>query len=222
MALETDAEIDGMYLSADEPTRSVRPAILESGRRGLLIGGDGHRTGTGPPEASHYDALQAWAAERWPGAPVIARWSSQDHSTFDGVPFVGRQPRHERLYVATGFSKWGMTNGSAAALMLADAIDGRGNPWAFAFDAGRIGNAHTLAVTARENVKTIGGYWMGGQARRIVSSDRSPTCTHMGCKMRRNEAERSWDCPCHGSRFAPDGTRIEGVATRDLPSSPGA
>jgi len=214
----TASPMQHMHLSIDDPTRSVRPYRAAGGRPGLIVGGDGHRTGTGPPEQQHYDALLEWTRSRWPEAREVTRWSAQDYEAIDGLPFVGRQPRHDHLWVAGAFAKWGMTNGTAAALMLDEALAGDANPWAFAFDAQRLGNVRSVGRTMVENVGTIGGRWLGGHLRRVFRGDTSPTCTHMGCKLRRNEAEDSWDCACHGSRFATDGIRLEGVATRDLPS----
>jgi Rieske Fe-S protein len=175
------------------------------------------------------------------------RWSAQDYQTVDGLPYVGRLTRRdERVLVATGFRKWGMTNGTAAAEILANGILGRDNPWATAFDATRIAPQASVAAIFSENLgvawhfvtdriealraPTVGSLRAGEGA--VVKHDGapaacyrdhdgalhavSPTCTHLGCQVKFNAAERSWDCPCHGSRFDVDGRVLEGPAVKDL------
>src|SRR5829696_5155469 len=131
----------GMYLSADAATRSVRPLV--SGSRQAVLAGEEHKTGHGPDTRSHYQALEAWARERFPVRSVDYRWSAQDYLPADNVPYIGRLiPGYGRLHVATGFKKWGMTHGAVAAMLLRDHIIGRPNPWAGLFKATRL---HPLA-----------------------------------------------------------------------------
>ena len=120
----------GMYISGDSPTRSIR-AVPVGGEEKLLVGGEGHHVGEGGDTEERYAALEAFAREHWAVRSVDYRWSSQDNTTVDTVPYVGRlSPFGDRLLMATGFAKWGMTGGTAAALILADALLGRENPWA--------------------------------------------------------------------------------------------
>jgi Rieske Fe-S protein len=233
----------GMYLSADSPTRSLRTA---EGDRFLIVGGEGHKVGQDDDTREHYTALESWAAEHFPGAPVRHRWSAQDHVPVDGTPFVGPQSSGSNVLVATGFKKWGMSNGAAAALMLTDHILGRDNPWVEAFDSTRTGSAITSSELFKENAN-VAKRFVGDRlaAIRAESVDTlapgqgdiceldgervaafrdddgtlhavSPVCRHLGCIVAFNTAERTWDCPCHGSRYKVDGTLIEGPATADL------
>jgi Rieske Fe-S protein len=167
----------------------------------------------------------------------------------DGVPYVGRyHPRAERLWVATGFKKWGLTNGTAAAVILTDAVLGRKNPWAAFFDPWRLNPRAAGPTLVRENVN-VGVHFAGDRAAHALSRRRandlepgegaivraglgqaaayrdrggrlhavSPTCTHLGCHVTFNDAEKSWDCPCHGSRFDVDGKVLQGPAVDPLP-----
>ncbi|MFP5376817.1 MAG: FAD-dependent oxidoreductase, partial [Acidimicrobiia bacterium] len=236
----------GMYLSADAPTRSVRPH--HHGEETLLVvSGEGHKTGQDPDTTRRYAALEAWARDRYPVTAVEHRWSAQDYVPVDSVPYVGRLARGaEHLSVATGFKKWGMTNGTAAAMMISDAIVGRDNPWASFFDANRL----EVTASAREFVKEnldVARRFVGDRVSslgapsvddlapgegavvrvdgRAVAAYRdeagavhgvSPVCTHMACHVAFNTAEKSWDCPCHGSRFDTRGCVLSGPAVEDL------
>jgi glycine/D-amino acid oxidase-like deaminating enzyme/nitrite reductase/ring-hydroxylating ferredoxin subunit len=236
---------EAMYISAEDPTRSLRPA--PGGR--LIVGGEGHKTGRDPDTRQRYAALEAWARARFEVEKIEQRWSAQDYLTVDGLPYVGRLRRNEeRVLVATGFRKWGMTNGTAAAQMLTDAILGRDNPWQHAFDATRLAPRPSLMSFVRENFD-VARRFLGdrfarpragtantltvGQAGIIDHENRrtacyldqegsihavSPICTHLGCEVTFNTAERTWDCPCHGSRFDIDGRVLEGPAVKDLES----
>ena len=237
----------GMYLGADEPTRSVRSAI---GDEYVIIGGEGHKTGQDDDTRRRYDALEAWAREHFDVTSVEHRWSAQDHAPVDGLPFVGRQLPGSKVFVATGFKKWGMTNGTAAGVMLADEITGRPNGAPSAFDATRQRSAFTSRDLYKENAN-VAERFVGDRlsSLRPPSADTlqpgeggivtcagdkvaayrdedgtlhavSPVCTHLGCLVSFNTAERSWDCPCHGSRFTIDGSVLQGPATEDLEQRP--
>ncbi|MDQ3946789.1 MAG: FAD-dependent oxidoreductase [Actinomycetota bacterium] len=240
----------GMYLSIDSPTRSVRPVRLGDGA-GLVVAGGGHRPGEEEDTGRCYDELEAWARGVFQVASVEHRWSAQDYVTVDLIPYVGRSPRMTRTFVATGFRKWGMTNGTAAAMILADTLLGKENPWVETFDATRIGDAQAVKKLVTENVG-VARHFVGDRIGRLgaapdvdelgrdqgrvvviegrtVGAYRDPegrihavglTCTHMGCTLRWNGAEASWDCPCHGSRFTVDGAVIEGPAVQPLPAVP--
>ena len=125
---------EGMFISAGSPTRSIRAVPLE-GEELLLVGGEGHRTGTGGDTRERYARLEAFAREHWDVRAIEYRWSAQDAMTADGLPYVGRlTPFDERVLMATGFAKWGMTGGTAAASLLADLVQGRENPLRSVFD----------------------------------------------------------------------------------------
>src|SRR2546423_11183483 len=131
-----------MYISAESPVRSVRP--VAGGQ--VIIGGEGHKTGQDPDTPARYRSLEAWAAERFGMDDVTHRWSAQDYVSADGMPYVGLlTPKSHGVWVATGYAKWGMTNGAAAARIVADRIVGLANPWAEAFDSTR----HEVIASAR-------------------------------------------------------------------------
>lgn len=238
----------GMFLSVDSPTRSVRPLRFDDGEVGLVIGGNGHKVGDEPDTEGQYADLERWARATFDVTGVEARWSAQDYLPVDHVPYIGRSPRRDHTYVATGFGKWGMTTALVAASIIADGITGATNPWADVFDATRVdasGSAKDFATAnARVARRLIGDKVRNllapevktlapGEARVVeldgekVAAYRdddgtvhavSAVCTHIGCDVRWNPAERSWDCPCHGSRFDFVGGVLEGPATQPLES----
>jgi glycine/D-amino acid oxidase-like deaminating enzyme len=196
----------GMYLGVDSPTRSVRPLPDV----GLVIGGNGHRVGEEPDTPGQYAELEAWARATFDVTDVVARWSAQDYAPADHVPYIGRSPRRDRVFVATGFRKWGMTTGVVAGRLLADRLTGVDNPWSPVFDATRVdpfGSVKDLVASNAHVVEPFIEGHVGSKTKR---------CTHLGCVVRWNEAERSWDCPCHGSRFGEDGDVLEGPAVVSL------
>ncbi len=236
----------GMHISADSPTRSIRPVPV-GGDELLLVGGEGHKTGEGGDTERRYAALEDFAREHWQVESVEYRWSTQDNVTIDHVPYVGRATlRDDRLLMATGFAKWGMTGGTAAALLLADLVRGRDHEWASFFDPFRFKPLAGGPTLVKENARVAHHFVgdriaeRGGRALdnlapgegAIVSHDGekvaghrredgtlvavSTCCTHLGCQVKWNTAERSWDCPCHGSRFTPEGDVLQGPAVRSL------
>lgn len=238
---------EGMYISAGQPTRSIRP-IRDGSRTLLNVGGEGHTVGQEYDTAERYAALESWAAERFGMTEITHRWSTQDGITVDGLPYIGRYRRtSDHVYTATGFAKWGMANGAMAAELLTDLILERHNPWEKLFDPHRVTPAASAQKLVTENAK-VAMHWTrdriahpqstafeelepgDGSVRRegtkLVAASRrsdgtltkvSAVCTHLGCVVSWNRAERSWDCPCHGSRFGADGTVIQGPAVDDLP-----
>ena len=241
---------DGMLISAGSPTRSVR-AVPVDGEELLLVGGEGHRTGTGGDTEQRYGRLEHFAREHWDVRSIDYRWSAQDNTTIDELPYVGRlSPREDRVFMATGFAKWGMTGGTAAALLLTDLLQGHESPAASLFDPNRLTLRASAPRLVKENVKA-GLRFVGDRltkpGRRSAEDLRpgegdiarlngervaayrdedgtlhavSPTCTHLGCQVNFNAAERTWDCPCHGSRFAPDGRVLQGPAVHGLERKP--
>lgn len=241
---------EGMYLSADDPSVSIRTVATVGGRL-LLVGGFGHRVGAARATSTsvHERALADWTVARWPVAGITHRWSAQDYVPEDGLPFVGAMPLQPRVLVATGFAKWGLTGGTAAGLALRDHVLGQENPWAAAFAADRAPAARSLPQLARANGQ-VARHMVGGWVRpdlptaapfgegegRVERTARGKVgrcrvdgvehavgavCPHLGGILRWNDAERSWDCPLHGSRFAATGEVLEGPATEDLGDPPG-
>jgi glycine/D-amino acid oxidase-like deaminating enzyme/nitrite reductase/ring-hydroxylating ferredoxin subunit len=241
--------VDGMYLSADTPTRSLRDAPAADGDGHLLlVGGAGHKTGAATSERRHLDGLRAWIHGYYPDAVETHAWSAQDYVPHHGLPYAGPiLPGSSDLLVAGGYSKWGMTNGIAAALALSGRILGGHLDWASAFEPWSTRELSGLPDSTRVNagvaVEMTTG-WLRpllalrpgtepaedeGQVRfdrvgaptavcRVdgVEHAVSGVCTHLGGVVRWNDAERSWDCPLHGSRFGPDGEVLEGPATCGL------
>ena len=196
LALEGAQELDGMYVDEADDGLSFRnygPL--------LLLGGGAHRTGK---RGRGWAAPEDFAREHYPNAREVCRWAAQDCMTLDGLPYIGRYGKHTPgLYVATGFNKWGMTSSMAAAMLLSDLIQGKKNPWAAVFSPSRTMLRPQLAVNAAEAAVNL-----------LTPS--APRCPHMGCALKWNPQERSWDCPCHGSRFSGDGALLDNPATVDL------
>ena len=236
MAVRTGGRLpEGMLLSAGEPTRSLRtaPDPDRPGERLLLVGGDGHKTGAGPPTSEHYRNLLDWTTERFAVEDVPFRWSTEDYTPDDSLPFVGPVwPFPTNVLVATGYAKWGFTNGPAAAMAMVARITGEPLPdWAGDWDTRRL----DLRKGAREAAKAnadVAGRLVGGWAKAVASSRRIPptasatvdgkehtvraVCTHLGGIVRWNDGDRCWDCPLHGSKFEADGTLLHGPAVKDL------
>ena len=214
----------GMYLSAGTDSRSIRDAPGPDGRR-LLVGGSGHSVGRTTSELKHVEKLREWTAEHFPGAVETHHWSAQDYSPHDSIPFVGLLPRGRgRIYVATGFSKWGMTNGVAAGRAISGRILGSEPGWAKPLDRRMIGAAaaaHLATINAKVGLAAVGSV-AEGLRRRGQDCGVVGICTHLGGLLHWNDAEGSWDCPLHGSRFSPEGEVLEGPATKPLRRRPGS
>ncbi|MDY0912356.1 FAD-dependent oxidoreductase [Rathayibacter festucae] len=241
-----DAIPDGMYLSVDGPSRSIRDVERDSERL-LLIGGNGHVVGRRARTQESVDDLIAWTRRSFPGAEPIAQWSAQDYEAFHRVPFVGWLPRGRgRIFFASGYDKWGMTNAVQAALTLVGDSRGETPPWArtlhrrptlprvMAEGAGALAAVGAWyargcwsALRAPRSVDVVPAEGEGLLARdglqpaavSTVEGRRcavSAVCPHLGGVVTWNDAERSWDCPLHGSRFAADGSVLEGPAVTPL------
>nr|WP_325259288.1 FAD-dependent oxidoreductase [uncultured Oscillibacter sp.] len=193
LALENAPAAEGMYVDREETGLSFR-----SWKGLLLLGGGGHRTGK---KGGGWRELEEFARTRFPEARETARWAAQDCMTLDGVPYIGQYSRRTPgFYAATGFNKWGMTSSMAAALLLADLILERENPYAELFSPSRSVLRPQLAVNALESAAGL-------------LTPTVPRCPHMGCALKYNAGEHSWDCPCHGSRFGEDGELLDNPAT---------
>ncbi len=234
----------GMYISTDSPSRSVRYAPTADGEV-LIVGGAGHPVGRKKSPSASLEELSSWTSLHYPGARQTHFWSAQDYSPADELPYVGAiLPGTDSIFVATGFDKWGMTNGPAAGIALAGRMLGGHMPWADAFASW---SPHELAgiTTALQSNLEVGFNLAKGWITPVAESARrppengglvsgppwhlaarssvdgetytvSPVCPHLGGIVNWNDADNAWECPLHGSRFAPDGTLLEGPATRDL------
>jgi glycine/D-amino acid oxidase-like deaminating enzyme/nitrite reductase/ring-hydroxylating ferredoxin subunit len=244
LAFEHPAPTELMLLSTGSPSRSVRDVPASGGPSRLLVGGEGHVVGRTRSESACLDRLRDWTSQHYPDARETHAWSAQDYSSHDGLPFIGRLPRGRgHLWLATGYAKWGMTNAVAAALSLVAQIHGHQPSWqrpisrritrpSGALEMARLNAAvaaHLGGGLARAGLHPAGepaeGQGLVGHdgvvpvARSVVDGRTCSlvaTCTHLGGIVTWNDAERSWDCPLHGSRFAPDGSVLEGPATHPL------
>lgn len=196
LALKNAQPISGMYVDEDKSGFSFR-AYGDL----LLIGGGGHRTGK---KGGGWQELEQFAAEQFPQAQIVSRWATQDCMTLDGVPYIGQySKRTPDLYVAAGFNKWGMTSSMAAASLLCDLVQGRENSKAAIFNPSRSVLHPQLLINAAESTLNL-------------LTPTVPRCPHLGCALKYNPYEHSWDCPCHGSRFDLHGHLLDNPATDDI------
>lgn len=242
----------GMTISVGSPTHSTRTV-----RRGdddlLVVVGESHEVGKANDTEARWDRLRVWAAEHYGVSDFRYHWSTQDNTSLDHVPFAGYlAPGSRRILTGTGFGGWGMTNGTASAILVRDLLTGQENGWARTFDARRAVVSVPGPDVIRQNA-TVAARWVQGRLTR--ERQRSPedlapgealvcrvdggqtaayrdeagrlhavsaVCTHLRCIVGWNEAEKSWDCPCHGSRFSVDGDVLHGPAVTPLEGRPTA
>ena len=196
IALENAQDVGGMYVDEDKKGMSFR----NYGGL-LLLGGGGHRTGK---QGGGWSELESFAERNYPGAAEKYRWAAQDCMTLDGMPYVGHYSKKTpELLVATGFNKWGMTSAMVSATLLTDMLLGRKNEYADLFSPSRSILRPQLALNALEAAVNL-----------LTPSKKR--CPHLGCALKWNSQEHTWDCPCHGSRFTENGKLINNPATRDL------
>jgi glycine/D-amino acid oxidase-like deaminating enzyme/nitrite reductase/ring-hydroxylating ferredoxin subunit len=259
MLFQTKLALYSSYVVAGRVAKGVVPDLLlwdtadpyrylrvepHRGYDVVIYGGEDHKTGQADDTEERYARLEQTLAALAPGIALTHRWSGQVIETPDGLPYIGATAEHQ--YAGTGYSGNGLTFGTLAGMMMADAILGRSNPWSDLFDPGRKAVRHGLWDYLKEN--TSYPYYLvrdrfagaGGRSLRavrrgegkVIERDgkkvaayrdpdggvtvRSATCTHMGCLVRWNASEKTWDCPCHGSRFATDGKVISGPAESPL------
>lgn len=254
VAIEPEVPYEGgMYINCGSPKRSLRSARLD-GKDVILVGGESHKTGQGECTFRHYEELEQFAGMTFGIKSIPYRWSTQDLVTLDEVPYIGHLTSDSpNVYVATGYYKWGMTSGTLAGLIIHDLILGQENRYAELYTPSRFKPNPSVKNFIVQNADVAGELISGkvelnlGKAADLKADEGAPvrhmgrragaykdpdgklylvdtTCTHMGCEVEWNAAERSWDCPCHGSRFDYKGNVIEGPATENLPllsSQPG-
>lgn len=235
---------EGMFITAEDPGRSLRQQEFDDTKI-VLVGGEHHKTGQGEDMNNHYLNLKRFSEETFEVESVLYRWSTQDYSTPDEIPYAGLLTSNTpNIYVATGFRKWGMTNSTAAAFIIKDLITKGKSPWEDVYKPYRFTPAASAMNFIKENVNVAKELVSGklavvpknveikpGEAK-VVEVDGqnvgayrdengklhtvSTKCTHMRCELRWNSAEKTWDCPCHGSRFTYDGEIIESPALTPL------
>ncbi|MDD7394369.1 MAG: FAD-dependent oxidoreductase [Eubacteriales bacterium] len=197
IALENAQDVNGMYVDECDTGLSFR-----NYEGLLLLGGGGHRTGK---KGGNWAELRAFAAKKYPDSREKHFWATQDCMSLDGIPYIGRySAKTHGFYVASGFNKWGMTGSMTAAMLLSDMILGKRNGFASVFDPSRSIVKPQLFINGAEAVCNL-----------LTPSKKR--CPHLGCALKWNEAERSWDCPCHGSRFTEYGRVLDNPANGDLP-----
>ena len=196
IAYKNAPNVDGMYV--DE---SLKGLSFRNYKNMLLLGGGDHRTGK---HGGNWQELSTFAMTHYPNAKEVYRWATQDCMTLDEVPYIGQYSRNTpSLYVATGFNKWGMTSSMVAAMILRDMVLEKENPYTPAFSPSRSILRPQLVVNAFE-------------ATTNLLTPTTKRCPHLGCALKWNPVERTWDCPCHGSRFTHDGQLIDNPATGDF------
>ena len=196
IALENAPFVDGMFVDDSDAGMSFR-----SYKGLLLLGGGGSRTGK---KNGNWEFLRTFAAEHYPEAREKYHWAAQDCMSLDSIPYIGRYAKTTpNFFVETGFNKWGMTSSMLSAMMITDMIKGRPNKYADIFDPSRSILRPQLIANSAESVANL-----------LTPSKR--VCPHLGCALKWNKAEHSWDCPCHGSRFSADGRLLDNPSNGDI------
>lgn len=235
---------DGMFIGVSNEYYSIRTTPDDGGTL-LLVGGGGHKVGAVSNTEECYQKLEAYARSRFGVETIQYRWSTQDFVSFDKLPYIGKlTPFSNHTYIATGFSLWGMSNGTVSGMLLSDLILGIENPWARLYDSVRA--TPFLTPESLKNNAEVTTHWIGDRLKglqhslndvavgegKLVTVDGkkvaayrdeqgqchavSAVCTHLACIVNWNSAERSWDCPCHGARFNYDGKVLHGPAISNL------
>lgn len=235
----------GMFIGSGKDYNSIRTTPDQDGLI-LLIGGGGHKVGEVSNTEECYLKLEQFARTKFGIEHCDYRWSTQDMVSFDKLPYIGKlTPFDENIYVATGFSLWGMSKGTLSGMLLKDLVLGKSNPWAELYDSTRA-TPFLSPLSVKQNI-SVGTHWVGDRLKGLTSSVAdvksnegkvitvegeqvaayrdetgklhtvSAVCSHLACIVGWNNAEKSWDCPCHGARFNFDGEVIQGPAIEDLP-----
>jgi len=236
---------DGLYWDTADPYHYVRLTGGADGETLLIVGGEDHKTGEADDAPKRFAALESWIRTLLPElGPERHRWSGQVMDTLDYGAYIGLDPGSERSFVVTGDSGQGMTHGVVASLILPALMTGEDSPYAGVYDPGRK-PVQSIGTFLSENatvVTNMAEYAMPGEIASVdelgpgeggilrqgltkiaayrdedgVVQMRSAICTHLGCHLAWNSFERCWDCPCHGSQFAPDGSVLNGPAIAPL------
>ncbi len=246
IAARINREVDGMYISVDQPQHSIRTHRNANGDLYGIVAGQSFKPGHTDEERQFFADLEQWLTRHFDAGPVEYRWVNEDYSSIDNAPFIGWSTGlGEGYLVATGFNAWGITNGTAAGMILAELATGGESRWTEIFDATRVKPIAGGPKFVKENLQVAAHLVSGYLSRRPKSFDElaagdaaimeidgkrvavfkddagtvhavSAVCSHMGCIVGWNETDRTWDCPCHGSRFELTGEVIHGPATQPL------
>ncbi len=236
---------DALYWDLADPYHYVRLQPAPEGHDHLIVGGADHKSGEANDGERRFAVIEQWIRELVPAlGPETHRWSGQVMNTIDHCGFIGRNPNDERIFIATGDSGQGMTHGALAGVLLRDLIVSGASPWEDVYEPSRkplraTANYLSENVTALKNfaeyvlrseIESVehlkpgeGGLLTDGLHKLAVCRDlegrlhqHAAACTHLGCHVNWNATEQCWDCPCHGSQFAPDGTVLNGPALSPL------
>ena len=218
----------GMYINVELPTRSLRSVSLGDGSELILIVGENHKPGQGEDLNIHYKNLIDFAHQNFDVEEIVYRWSAQDYMTTDNIPIIGNITADEpNIYVATGFKKWGITTSAVSAMILKDLIVGNENPWTEVYSPTRFTDIDSMWASIEKTLKAV----KNGEGKVINVAERNMgvyrddkgkiyliniNCTHMGCGLKWNNAEKTWDCPCHGSRYSATGDVVDGPTFTSL------
>ena len=246
IAVETEKQLpEGMYINVKEPVYSFRTANY-NGKKVLLIGGVGNKAGEPIADNEHYEMLEKKAKEMYPDCKVLFKWNTRDCISLDKIPYIGEFSSFMRnVYVGTGFKKWGMTTSNVAANIVADKIIGKNNKYEEIFTASRvkpIKNRWEVENMLKETVNSIAlnKFKIESYSIEQIENDNAaiiklngqnvgvykdvygkvyavkPNCSHLGCLLSWNNMDKTWDCPCHGSRFNYKGENIYEPAIKNL------
>lgn len=246
IAVETASSFDGMYINTKAPIMSFRTALTNDKKRVVLIGGSNHKVGTQEDISSCYTVLEDLAKNVFPDAKVLNRWQTQDCISLDKLPYIGEfSSLWKNSFVATGFKKWGMTTSNVAAMIISNFILGKENPYQDVFSSTRfhplkngtefvnmLKQATSSLVMDKFNVPQDTLDSITKNSAKIVEINKTkigiykdkdgkfyaikPVCSHLGCELSWNDLEKTWDCPCHGSRFRFDGKSLYSPSVDDL------
>ena len=235
--------LDGNYINVEEPRRTFRNYEDESGERYLIIGGQDHKTGKCDNEGESYDIIEDYAKNNFKVGEVISKWSAQDYLPYDEVPYIGRiNSKDNNIYIVTGTNKCGLSHGSIGAKIITDLITKNSSEYEELYNPSRVKsylNSKFIESSVEMAYDYIKGKINSGDDRLpqkdegktiTINGERygayrdakgylyivDITCTHLGCELRFNSAEKSWDCPCHGSRFNYKGEILNGPALKPL------
>lgn len=246
IAIETNKKLpQGMYINSKEPIYTFRTATY-NGKEILLVGGSGHKTGEPIENNSHYEDLEKKAKELYPDCKVLFRWNTRDCISLDKIPYIGEFSNvMKNMYVGTGFNKWGITSSNIAANIVVDKILGEENEYEEIFTATRmepIKNRWEVENMLKETVNSIAlnKFKIEPWSLDLIENDNGaiveingenvgvykdsqgkiyavkPNCSHLGCLLSWNNMDKTWDCPCHGSRFDYTGKNLYEPAIKDL------
>ena len=244
--IQRGSVVKALYWDTPDPYHYVRVQDLDDGSELLIVGGEDHKTGQADDADQRFANLENWTRERFPWTETVYRWSGEVMEPIDGLAFIGKNPLdQENVYIATGDSGNGMTHGTIAGIVISDLIMGRENAWSDLYEPSRK-TLRALPEFAKENLNVAvqfadlitpgeveavdeiqpgnGAILRRGPLKIAVFRDesgrvheRSAICRHLGCVVDWNTLEKTWDCPCHGSRYDALGQVIQGPANSDLP-----